>query len=45
MFLCVVVLMRIFYDISVMFHFMLVLKSYVQTNSNIIVNYSCSSLM
>ena len=45
MFLCVVVLMRIFYDISVMFYYMLVLKSNVQTNSNIIVNYSCISLM
>jgi len=45
MFLCVVVLMRIFCDIIVMFYCMLVLKSNVQTNSNIIVNYSYISLM
>jgi hypothetical protein len=38
MFLSVVVLMRIFYDISVVFYYVVVLKSNVQTNSNIIVN-------
>jgi hypothetical protein len=43
MFLSVVVLMWIFYDISVMFYYMLVLKSHVQ-NSNIIINYSSISL-
>jgi hypothetical protein len=44
MFLSVVVLIRIFYDISVMFYYMLLLKSYVQTNSNIVVNYNNISL-
>jgi hypothetical protein len=38
MFLSVVILTRIFYDINVMFYYVLVLKSNVQTNSNSIVN-------
>lgn len=45
LFLCIVVLMRIFYDNSVMFYYMFVLKSSVQINSNVIVNYICISLI